>query len=301
MADFDISPCHSFSKQQALGSSLDSTTHCKSVLDFHTCNSSARQRPAHHHCLAPFFVAVAALWLGQGCSTQCTQLSVLGIFADSVLFSSLLAMVRNFNPFPDPKKGKACNVLKKLAGKKSSAWLNTPYQRHKVRRRLPSQRSNKVVSQHHTAQGNGRRDPEDLDRGQIPAVLGRLRICPCCEKRVLGPLAARPQRDSKAHRCNQKACHNLSRLFTFTRSSPWFEVRIRKANHFKFKQPPCFFVSRACHAAPFTSSRTSTTMPSRMVRNLDLVRSSHVVKVEKEIRFGGACFDRKTPALGAVP
>ena len=40
-------------------------------------------------------------------------------------------MARNFNPFPDPKKGKGRSVLKRPAKSKTKAWKAVPYVRDK--------------------------------------------------------------------------------------------------------------------------------------------------------------------------
>ena len=152
-------------------------------------------------------------------------------------------MVKRFNPFPDPKKGKGRMILKRPASTKTSSWTQVPYQRHIQGGGFL--RKDQTKWHRNIQQLLKATDSQILkmltDDKFIPKWEGS--VCPFCEKGVLGPLTTRSQRESQAYRCNEKACHkfvsplHLHPVFTMVRGP-----EVPKATVFKFKLPLSFFV-----------------------------------------------------------
>ena len=214
-------------------------------------------------------------------------------------------MVKRFNPFPEPKKGKGRMILKKPAGIKSSTWTKVPYQRH--------------------IQGGGflrkdqtkwRRNIHELLTATDTQIISMLKmdkflpnwegsICPFCNKGVLGPLTTRSQRSTKARRCKKKSCQkfvsplHLHPVFTMVRGPQGHSLQVQAAALLlRLAGVPLSIIHLVTHI--------NHKAVERMNRSLNLVRNGHVVKMQHTIKFGGAprawrdvevdeaCFDKKT-------
>ena len=170
-------------------------------------------------------------------------------------------MVKRFNPFPDPKKGKGRMILKKPAGIKTASWSKVPYQRHNEGGgflRRDQTKWHRTIQQLLKAT-----DTQILDilmkDNFLPSWEGC--ICPFCNKGVLVPLSTRSQRETKEYRCNKKNCQKLFTRFICTPSSLWFVVP--KGTVSKHKLPHFFFDWLEFRFPPSTCSPTSTTKQSR--------------------------------------
>ena len=214
-------------------------------------------------------------------------------------------MVKRFNPFPDPKKGKGRMILKKPAGIKTASWSKVPYQRHNEGGgflRRDQTKWHRTIQQLLKAT-----DTQILDilmkDNFVPNWEGC--ICPFCNKGVLGPLSTRSQRETKAYRCNKKNCQkfvyplHLHPIFTLVRGPEGHSLQVQAAA--LLLRLAGVFLS-TIHLLTNINHKAV----ERMNHNLNLVRSGHVPKVEKSIMFGGApkawkdvevdeaCFDKRT-------
>ena len=162
------------------------------------------------------------------CSYRTVQLVVAQPFGSHSWFNSCSAVMGKkpnknpdvqFNPFPDPKKGKGRSVLKRPAKRKSQGWQNIPYVRTKDA--INMQRMDRVT---------WKRKLMDFLETSVNALIQLLHAdrllhdwtghtCPRCEKGKLSKLQPRPDGGPK-HRCSARGCqayinpHHLHPLFT---------------------------------------------------------------------------------------
>ena len=164
-------------------------------------------------------------------------------------------MVKRFNPFPDPKKGKGRMILKKPAGIKTASWSKVPYQRH-----------NEGGGFLRKDQTKWHRTIQQLLKATDTQILDILMI----GKAVSAPSATRaswghcPQDLRERPRptgATRRIARSLSIRFICTPSSRWFVVR--KGTVSKYKLPHFFFDWLEFRFPPSTCSPTSTTKQSR--------------------------------------
>lgn len=214
-------------------------------------------------------------------------------------------MVKRFNPFPDPKKGKGRMILKKPAGIKPASWSKVPYRRHNEAGcflRRDQTKWHRTIQQLLKAT-----DTQILDILMKDKFLPNWEGCACpfCNKGVLGPLSTRSQRDTKAYRCNKKNCHkfvyplHLHPIFTLVRGPEGHSLQVQAA-------ALLLRLAGVSLSTIHLLTNINHKAVERMNHNLNLVRSGHVTKVEKSIKFGGApkawkdvevdeaCFDKRT-------
>ena len=128
---------------------------------------------------------------------------------------------RNFNPFPDPKRGKGRSVLKRPSAKKTKAWKEVPYTRHSSK--LPSKSDLKLDREKKLVKML-------LQDGLLSTWAGKL--CPRCGK---GTLSSLQGGDNLRHRCNRKNCQvyinpqHLHPLFVDARGTSATSLRTQAA------------------------------------------------------------------------
>ena len=207
--------------------------------------------------------------------------------------------------FPLPKKGLKRMILKRPAGKKTSAWKRTPYQ--------------KPVDGHaytRKEQVKWRRSLQELLAASDDDILHILKadkllpewkdaVCPRCNEGRLGALLTRPS-GGLAHRCSRKHCQQyitpleLHRLFAKTMGMEGHSIQVQAAA----------LLLRLVNV-PLSNIHLLTKINhksiERLSRNLLLLRKGHVQEAEKVIKFGGAgrawkdvevdeaTFDKRTP------
>ena len=131
-------------------------------------------------------------------------------------------------------------------------------------------------------------------------------VCPFCNKGVLAPLSTRSHRDTKAYRCNKKSCQkfvyplHLHPIFTLVRGPEGHSLQVQQAVALLLR------LAGVSLSTIHLLTNINHKAVERMNHNLNLVRSGHVTKVEKSIKFGGdpkawkdvtvdeACFDKRT-------
>ena len=122
--------------------------------------------------------------------------------------------LKNSQPWPTPKRGKARAALKKPCSKKTTSMkknLKVPYVRHGV----PTKKSRRHRER------CGRSIPDFLSTGRrLIQILNQDKLlrswtgktCPTCAHGVLGKAEYRKDRDQWIHRCNSKGCQARIRV-----------------------------------------------------------------------------------------
>ena len=133
-----------------------------------------------------------------------------------------------FNPFPDPKRGKARAAMKRPAAAKDKEWSSVPYVRGAEDEAEPARADqckwSRSISELLTSTTS---DLVEILRedGLLPSWENK--VCPRCEKGTLSPLRLDPAEPDEMpkHRCDRRGCqvyvnpHHLHPIFVEGRGS----------------------------------------------------------------------------------
>ena len=190
----------------------------------------------------------------------------------------------NFKPFPSPKKGVQRKIHKRPAGKKTNAWVKTPYVQKKfasVQGRQDQKKWKRTVQQLLAA------DDVSIVRlliedGLLPPMEGK--TCPICNKGTLGKLQLR-ESGLPRHRCSRKVCQ---RFVTPQHLHPLFTATMGPEGHSLQLQAVALLmlVSNVPLSTIHVLTQINHKALERMWRSLAFLRKSFVEKNEKAIQFG---------------
>ena len=138
---------------------------------------------------------------------------------------SIRVWTEDFNPFPEPKKGKVRSALKKPARSTTLAWKNVPYVRAKdavQTRRMDQMAWKRTLADLLTPLDSALVKLLRQD-GLLPDWSGK--TCPRCQKGTLSKLQNKSVDGMPKHRCNRFGCqayinpHHLHPIFVDGRGS----------------------------------------------------------------------------------
>ena len=187
-----------------------------------------------------------------------------------------------FNPLPDPKKGKGRSVLKRPAKRKSQGWQSIPY----VRTKDDMQRMDRVTWKRKLMDFLGASDNALIKLLCADRLLHDWtgHTCPRCEKRKLSKLQPRPDGGPR-HRCSARGCqayinpHHLHPLFTDGRGTGHTSLQTQCALLFLLlNRVPNPAIHRILHI----NHKSIEDMEKRLMR----LRKAWVEEKEKLIVFG---------------
>ena len=150
---------------------------------------------------------------------------VCGSKGEAALVSLVLLMVRKFNPFPDPKRGKGRAMLKRPAYQKKQAWKKVAYTRDKLGKEIRADRHSWKRSLPELLSASESSLIKKLKEDKLLPSWER-RLCPRCEKGTLSKLRPHPGHGALKHRCNHYSCHayisphHMHPLFVDGRGNP---------------------------------------------------------------------------------
>ena len=194
-------------------------------------------------------------------------------------------MARNFNPFPDPKKGKGRSVLKRPAKSKTKAWKAVPYVRDK--HAIQTQRMDRVA---------WKRKIGDFLMASDNALVKLLQAdhllpdwsgskCPRCQRGKLSRLQAKAGEGMPKHRCNYYGCnawinpHHLHPIFAEACGSGHTSLQTQSALLF-------LLLNRVPNASIHRILHTNHKVIEDMEKRLMQLRKAWVEEKEKLIVFG---------------
>ena len=189
-----------------------------------------------------------------------------------------------FNPFPDPKKGKRRNLVKKPAKKNSQGWQSIPYVRAKDAVKM--QRMDRVAWKRKLMDVLGASDKSLIKLLRADRLLHDWtgHTCPRCQMGKLSKLQHRTDGGPR-HRCNARGCqayinpHHLHPLFVDGRGSGHTSLQVQCALLFLLlNRVPNAAIQRILHI----NHKAVEDMDKRLMR----LRKAWVEDKEKSIVFG---------------
>ena len=194
-------------------------------------------------------------------------------------------MVKNFNPFPAPKKGTSRMVRKRPSTSKTTSWNEIPYQRHSEGAGFLRVDQRKWRVQELIKATNAEIIQILKNDRFLPEWSGK--VCPKCEKGVFSPLKEHTGRNGLWHRCDRWRCQqyvspiHLHPIFTKTPGPEGHLLQMQSAA-----------LLMRLSSVPLSSIHLVTHINhkaiEKMARNLMFLRRAHVLNIEKSIMFGGA-------------
>ena len=199
----------------------------------------------------------------------------------------ILAMVKNFNPFPEPKKGKVRSALKKPAKSKTSGWKKVPYVRAKDA--VQTQRMDRVAWKRKLADFLTPSDSALVKLLRQDHLLHDWagRTCPRCQKGTLSKLQNKSGEGMPKHRCSRFGCqayinpHHMHPIFVDGRGSGSTPLQTQAAMLF-------LLLNRVSHPAIHRILHVNHKAIEDMAKRLMTLRKHWVEEKEKTIIFGNS-------------